>query len=146
MENQLASDAGIVQINYSPGRVHKVSGSMIQIKDNFGKIATYPLQKYARSNQDTCINQRPIVWEGEYVESGQIIADGPGTEHGELALGQNILVAYMPWEGYNYEDAILVSERLVQRRKTIANTLKNMISVNALEDMGIDYQRFIKCK
>ena len=113
LENQLASDAGIVQINYSPGRVHKVSGSMIQIKDNFGKIATYPLQKYARSNQDTCINQRPIVWEGEYVESGQIIADGPGTEHGELALGQNILVAYMPWEGYNYEDAILVSERLV---------------------------------
>ena len=68
LENQLASDAGIVQINYSPGRVHKVSGSMIQIKDNFGKIATYPLQKYARSNQDTCINQRPIVWEGEYVE------------------------------------------------------------------------------
>jgi DNA-directed RNA polymerase subunit beta len=113
LENQLASDAGIVLINYSAGRVHKVSGSVIQIKDNLGKIATYPLQKYARSNQDTCINQRPIVWEGEYVESGQIIADGPGTEHGELALGQNILVAYMPWEGYNYEDAILVSERLV---------------------------------
>jgi DNA-directed RNA polymerase subunit beta len=113
LENQLASDAGIVLINYSAGRVHKVNGDLIQIKDNFDKITTYPLQKYARSNQDTCINQRPIVWEGEYVESGQIIADGPGTEQGELALGQNILVAYMPWEGYNYEDAILVSERLV---------------------------------
>ena len=71
--------------------LHKVSGSLIQIKDNFGKITTYPLQKYARSNQDTCINQRPIVWEGEYVESGQIIADGPGTEHGELALDKIFL-------------------------------------------------------
>jgi DNA-directed RNA polymerase subunit beta len=113
LENQLATDAGIVVINYTDGKVKKVNSDFIEIEHTFGKRTLYPLQKYTRSNQDTCINQRPIVWEGETVESGQIIADGPGTEHGELALGQNILVAYMPWEGYNYEDAILVSERLV---------------------------------
>ena len=73
----------------------------------------YNLQKYVRSNQDTCINQRPIVWNGELIKSGQIIADGPGTEGGEIALGQNITIAYMPWEGYNYEDALLINERLI---------------------------------
>ena len=84
-----------------------------ELKANDGLETVYRLQKYTRSNQDTCINQRPIVWPGEFVYSGQIIADGPSTNDGELALGQNILIAYMPWEGYNYEDAILISQRLV---------------------------------
>jgi len=113
LENQLATDAGLVVTNYFDGKVDKVTSELIQIHNKFGKKVKHFLQKYKRSNQDTCINQRPIVWEGELVESGQIIADGPSTEHGELALGQNVLVAYMPWEGYNYEDAILVSERLI---------------------------------
>ena len=90
-----------------------MTSQIITIKTSNGKIITYPLQKYIRSNQDTCINQRPIVWQGEFVASGQIIADGPGTEGGEIALGQNIIVAYMPWEGYNYEDALLINERLI---------------------------------
>jgi DNA-directed RNA polymerase subunit beta len=113
LENQLAADAGMVVISYTNGYVCNVSNTSITIKDKFGKKTIYNLQKYIRSNQDTCINQRPIVWDGEYVQSGQIIADGPGTEGGEIALGQNILVAYMPWEGYNYEDALLINERLV---------------------------------
>ncbi|HIK29453.1 MAG: DNA-directed RNA polymerase subunit beta [Oscillatoriaceae bacterium SKW80] len=82
-------------------------------KAKFSNYIEYQLQKYQRSNQDTCLNQRPLVFEGDEVLAGQILADGSATEGGELALGQNILVAYMPWEGYNYEDAILISERLV---------------------------------
>ncbi len=87
--------------------IHPKTGEIIS------RETEYPLQKYQRSNQDTCLNQRPLVFEGEDVKVGQILADGSSTEGGELALGQNILVAYMPWEGYNYEDAILISERLV---------------------------------
>jgi DNA-directed RNA polymerase subunit beta len=113
LENQLAADAGMVTISYNEGYVLNVTSTLISIQDNIGKITNYNLQKYIRSNQDTCINQRPIVWKGEYVKSGQIIADGPGTEGGEIALGQNIIVAYMPWEGYNFEDALLINERLV---------------------------------
>ena len=99
LENQLATDAGMVVISYTDGQVVDVSNDYIVVKDNLGKETLYTLQKYKRSNQDTCINQRPIVWKGEYVTSGQIIADGPGTDGGETALGQNITVAYMPWEG-----------------------------------------------
>lgn len=113
LESQLAADAGLVIISYTDGYVTSVTSQLIIIKSNNGKVITYPLQKYIRSNQDTCINQRPIVWQGEFVTSGQIIADGPGTEGGEIALGQNIIVAYMPWEGYNYEDALLINERLI---------------------------------
>jgi DNA-directed RNA polymerase subunit beta len=113
LESQLATDAGMVVISYTDGQVIDVSNDYIVIRDNLGKETLYTLQKYTRSNQDTCINQRPIVWKGEYVTSGQIIADGPGTDGGETALGQNITVAYMPWEGYNYEDALLINERLV---------------------------------
>jgi len=113
LENQLATDAGMVVISYTTGYVKYVSSLFIVIKDKIGKETIYSLQKYIRSNQDTCINQRPIVWNGEFIKSGQIIADGPGTEGGEIALGQNIIVAYMPWEGYNYEDALLINERLI---------------------------------
>ncbi len=113
LETQLATDSGMVLISDVSGTVLVATSEKIIIRDFSGKLITYSLQKYARSNQDTCINQRPIVWAGETVAAGQILADGPGTEEGEIALGQNLLVAYMPWEGYNYEDAILVSERLV---------------------------------
>ena len=113
LETQLATDAGMVVISYTNGYVTYTSSKAITLTDHFGKKTIYALQKYIRSNQDTCINQRPIVWNGEYVKSGQIIADGPGTDGGEIALGQNIIVAYMPWEGYNFEDALVVSERLI---------------------------------
>ena len=104
----------MVVISRSDGEVTYVSATLIRIRDEHGVETEYVIQKYQRSNQDTCLNQRPIVFVGDRVRAGQIIADGSATEGGELALGQNILVAYMPWEGYNYEDAILISERLVR--------------------------------
>ena len=113
LEAQAARDSGMVIVSHSDGKVTYVSADRICITDEDGKEIVYSLQKYQRSNQDTCINQRPSVWLGEDVISGQVIADGAATEGGELALGQNILVAYLPWEGYNYEDAFLISERLV---------------------------------
>lgn len=114
LEHQLATDSGSVLMSKTSGIVKYVSSRLITISTVEKDCLNYKLYKYARSNQDTCINQRPLVWPNEKVESGQIIADGPGTNGGELALGQNLLVAYMPWEGYNYEDAILINERLVQ--------------------------------
>jgi DNA-directed RNA polymerase subunit beta len=113
LEAQAARDSGMVIISRTSGKVISVSSDRISILDLQDKEVNYVLQKYQRSNQDTCINQRPIVWSGEMVNAGQIIADGPATEGGELALGQNILIAYTPWEGYNYEDAFLINERLV---------------------------------
>ena len=92
----------------------EVTGASITVQyKNDGK-QTYKLSKFRRSNQDTCINQRPRVTEGEKFSRGTILADGPSTDHGELALGKNLLVAFMPWEGYNFEDAIILSERLVK--------------------------------
>ena len=114
LENQSATDSGSVLMSKVSGIVKYVSSRLITIHTFQKDCLNYKLYKYARSNQDTCINQRPLVWPNEKVASGQIIADGPGTNGGELALGQNLLVAYMPWEGYNYEDAILINERLVQ--------------------------------
>jgi len=113
LENQIAVDSGMAVISMQKGIVKYVSADKIVITDEFGKQYTYNLQKYDRSNQETCINHKPIVWVGESIEAGQIIADGPGIDSGELALGQNILVAYMPWQGYNFEDAILINERLI---------------------------------
>lgn len=115
LEPQIAVESGMVAISYITGYVKRVSSDIITLTSLTGIEIKYHLQKYIRSNQDTCINQRPIVWPGEFVYSGQVIADGPSTNDGELALGQNILLAYLPWEGYNYEDAILISERLVSR-------------------------------
>lgn len=114
LEAQAARDSGMVVLSQTNGVVTYVDANQIRIKTDHGPEITYTLQKYERSNQDTCLNQRPIVFVGDRVQAGQVIADGSATEGGELALGQNILVAYMPWEGYNYEDAILISERLVQ--------------------------------
>nr|BCG67712.1 RNA polymerase subunit beta [Haptophyceae sp. NIES-3900] len=115
LEAQAARDSGMVIVSRTSGKVLSVSSDKISLVDKEEKQIDYFLQKYHRSNQDTCINQRPIVWFGETVHAGQIIADGPATEGGELALGQNILIAYTPWEGYNYEDAFLISERLVYK-------------------------------
>ena len=115
LEAQAARDSGMVVVSRSDGEVTFVDADRIRVRDpQSGKDISYALQKYQRSNQDTCLNQRPIVFVGDKVIAGQILADGSATEKGELALGQNVLVAYMPWEGYNYEDAILISERLVQ--------------------------------
>jgi DNA-directed RNA polymerase subunit beta len=113
LEAQTARDSGMVIASMASGQVTYVSSDKICITDEEKNETIYHLQKYQRSNQDTCINQRPLVWVGENVNSGQIIADGAATENGELALGQNVLIAYVPWEGYNYEDAFLISERLV---------------------------------
>lgn len=113
LENQIAIDSGMTLNAQSSGIVNFVTANKIVIKENNGKKLTYKLQKYLRSNQQTCINHRPIVWKGQKIKSGQILTDGPAITNSELSLGQNVLVGYMPWQGYNFEDAILISERLV---------------------------------
>ena len=113
LENQIAIDSGATLNAYKSGIVQSVTSDQITITQDDGTEFKYPLQKYQRSNQETCINHRPIVWKGERVLSGQMLTDGPGINAGELALGQNVLIAYMPWQGYNFEDAILINERLV---------------------------------
>ena len=113
LENQIAIDSGMAIISKNPGIINSVTSKKITVIENSGKNVEYKLQKYQRSNQETCINQRPIIWPGEKIQSGQVITDGPGINDGELTLGQNVLIAYMPWQGYNFEDAILVNERLI---------------------------------
>ncbi|HLW61530.1 MAG TPA: DNA-directed RNA polymerase subunit beta [bacterium] len=115
MEYRAAIDSGAVVVAREAGVVDSVMGDAIVIKPDRGKERTYKLVKFQRSNQGTCINQRPIVEAGEHVDAGDVIADGPCTDQGEMALGHNVLVAFMPWEGYNYEDAILISERLIKK-------------------------------
>ena len=113
LEARAAKDSGMVAVSDVDGTVVRVVGEEITIQDKAGNLHVHQLMKYLRSNQDTCINQRPIVREGDEVKAGDVIADGASTDGGELSLGKNVLVAYMPWEGYNYEDAILLSERCV---------------------------------
>jgi DNA-directed RNA polymerase subunit beta len=113
LENQIALDSGMVINAQRAGIVESVTANKIVILEDSGRHYKYDLQKYQRSNQETCINHRPIVWEGEKIKSGQMLTDGPGIINNELSLGQNVLVAYMPWQGYNFEDAILINERLV---------------------------------
>ncbi|RCW78770.1 DNA-directed RNA polymerase subunit beta [Halanaerobium sp. DL-01] len=114
IEHKAAKDSGVVVIAKNSGTVSRVTANKILIKNDEGSIDSYKLLKFKRSNQGSCMNQRPIVEKGQRVEAGDIIADGPSTDKGELALGRNSLIAFMPWEGYNYEDAILISERLVK--------------------------------
>jgi DNA-directed RNA polymerase subunit beta len=114
VEFRAAVDAGDVILAEEGGVVEDVSAQDIVVREDSGRLRTYRLLKFRRSNQGTCINQKPIVEAGETVRKGQVIADGPSTDVGELALGKNLLVAYMPWEGHNYEDAIIISERLVK--------------------------------
>ena len=115
MEYKAACDSGVMILAKHAGVVETVTADNIVVRTADGKRDEYKLQKFLRSNQGTCINQLPIVFKGDEVEANQPIADGPSTDHGELALGYNIIVAYMPWEGYNYEDAILLSENLIKR-------------------------------
>ncbi|MDQ1486313.1 MAG: DNA-directed polymerase subunit beta, partial [Actinomycetota bacterium] len=114
MEFRAAVDAGDVVTSAKAGVVEEVSSDAITVTNDDGSRTTYRMAKFRRSNQGTCINQRPIVSEGQRLEAGQAIADGPCTDQGEMALGRNLLVAFMPWEGHNYEDAIILSQRLVQ--------------------------------
>lgn len=114
MEYKAAKDSGVCVLATKDGTVERATADDIIIRHDGGTLEKHKLLKYLRSNQGTCINQRPIVMKGERVEAGQIIADGPSTDHGELALGRNVLIAFMTWEGYNYEDAILISEKLVK--------------------------------
>ena len=114
IEYKAAMDSGVSVLAAESGVVRFVDADKIIIMGDDGREYSYELQKFKRSNQGTCINQRPIVKQGEYVSKRQTIADGPSTDQGEIALGRNILIAFMPWEGYNYEDAILISEALVK--------------------------------
>ena len=160
LENQIAIDSGFTIPAINSGIVSYVSANKIIVTQNSDKTLVYNLQKYQRSNQETCINQRPFVWVGDKVNSGQVLADGPGIDSGELALGQNVLIAYMPWHGYNFEDAILINERLVyediftsihiekyeveiaQTTEGVEKTTKNIPNLNSadlqyLDDEGI---------
>ncbi len=114
MEYRTAKDSGILVLAEDDGTIEKVTGDAITVKYKNGNTVTHKLRKFKRTNGGTCINQRPIVVEGEKVKKGDAIADGPATKNGEMALGKNVLIAFSTWEGYNYEDAILISERLVQ--------------------------------
>ena len=115
MEYKAAGDSGVVVIAKNSGTVTRVTAEEIRIsRSDGGGVDIYKLLKFKRSNQGTCINQRPIVSMGEEVEKGQVIADGPSTNEGEISLGKDVLVGFMTWEGYNYEDAILISEKLVR--------------------------------
>ena len=113
MELKAAIDSGVVVVAKRAGTVERVCADFVRVRRDDGEVDHYSLMKFARSNQGTCMNQRPIVKAGQRVEVGDVLADGPSTDQGEMALGRNVLVAFMPWEGCNYEDAILISERLV---------------------------------
>jgi DNA-directed RNA polymerase subunit beta len=117
MEYQAAIDSGQVVVAEKAGEVVSVTGISITIREEDGNERVYALRKFNRSNQSTCIDQRPVVWKGEHVEEGHVLVDSSSTEHGELALGQNVLCAFLSWEGGNYEDAILISEDLVRHDK-----------------------------
>ena len=114
IEYRVAHDSGVCTLAGEDGVVTYVSADLIKVKGDDGIEREYGLQKFVRSNQGTCINQKPVVKKGEVVKKGDTLADGPSTENGELALGRNILIGFMTWEGYNYEDAILISEELVK--------------------------------
>uniref|UniRef100_UPI0037DCA8C4 DNA-directed RNA polymerase subunit beta n=1 Tax=Methanobrevibacter smithii TaxID=2173 RepID=UPI0037DCA8C4 len=114
IEYRAAKDSGITVIAKNDGIVEKVTGDEIQIRNKKDELDVYHLRKFKRTNGGTCINQRPVVSTGEKVKAGELIADGPATKNGEMALGKNVLIAFTTWEGYNYEDAVLISERLVK--------------------------------
>ena len=114
IEYKAACDSGVVMLSKEAGIVERVTADEIVIRDEKGEKHYYHLSKFARSNQGTCINMHPVVSEGEEIKYRQVLADGPSTDEGEIALGKNVLIGFMTWEGYNYEDAILISERLVK--------------------------------
>ena len=130
LETIAVADSQVIIKSIKQGKVIHSSSKLIQIQDSFNDIITYYLQKYKRSNQNTNLNQQPIVSVGEQIYSNQIIADGSSTNEGELALGRNLLVAYMPWDGYNYEDAIVINERLIK---------ENILSSIYIKDYEVIY-------
>ena len=117
MEFKAGHDSGVVVLAKESGYVSKVSASYIEIKGDDKETHTYKLEKFIRSNQGTCFNQRPVVSAGQRIEKGDLLADGPSTDKGEIGLGKNVLIGFMTWEGYNYEDAVLISEKLVKEDK-----------------------------
>jgi DNA-directed RNA polymerase subunit beta len=131
MEAVVARDSGAVVIAKRTGVVEQIDGTRIVVRATEETDAArsgvdiYRLSKFQRSNQSTCINQRPLVKVGDKISAGDIIADGPSTELGELALGRNALVAFMPWNGYNFEDSILISERIVRTTSSPRSTSRN---------------------
>ena len=114
MEYRAGHDSGVCVLAKESGVVEKVDGDHVVIRDEFGERHTYKLSKFARSNQGTCINQRPVVSAGQKIDKGDLLADGPSTQMGEIGLGRNALIGFMTWEGYNYEDAVLLNEQLVK--------------------------------
>ena len=162
LESQIAIDSGMTLNAQVSGIIQSVTANKIILKSIHGKNFVYKLEKYLRSNQQTCINHRPSVWEGENITSGQILTDGPAIINNELSLGQNILVAYMPWQGYNFEDAILVNERLVydniftsihierykieidQNSEPLERTTKNIPNANPTEIQNLNDDGIIK--
>lgn len=139
IESHLAIESGSLLISFNKGIVRFVSSNSIWIRDNHGKTVVYKLDKFQSSNQSTIISHRPIVWVGEKVDIGSVIADGPSTDEGELALGKNVTVAYMPWGGYNYEDAIVVSERLVYENIFTSIHIEKLEIEIEDNDRGPDY-------
>jgi DNA-directed RNA polymerase subunit beta len=127
MEARAAQDSGHVILAKNAGTITALSGDMIEVTTKQGTVDVYRLNKYVRSNASTCINQKPVVLKGQKVDEGAVLADGPSTDKGELALGQNILVAFMPWQGYNYEDAIIISERLVHKDRYSSIHIENYV-------------------
>jgi len=127
IEAKAAYDSGHLAIAREAGEVIDVSGDKIEVLNKNNKIDVYELNKFVRSNASTCINQKVIITKGQKVKKGDVLADGPGTDNGELALGQNILVAFMPWQGYNYEDAIIISERLIQADRYSSIHIENYV-------------------
>src|SRR3989338_4137833 len=129
LEGKVARDSGVMVIAQESGTVEKVDASIVVIKDDKGEKYEYNLLKFAKSNQFTAINQHPIVQGGQKEKRGDVLADGPATRDGELALGRNLVVAFMSWEGANFEDAVGLSERLVK---------EDLFSSIHIEDFSID--------
>ena len=141
LERQVASDSGVCIVANNTGVVDSVDGGRIVIKVSSGdnvSVDIYNLVKYTRSNQNTCINQRPLVKKGDHVKAGDIIADGPSIDLGELAIGQNMRIAFMPWNGFNYEDSILVSERVVQEDRLTSIHIQELTCITRDTKLGME--------
>jgi len=141
LERQVASDSGVCIVANNAGIVDSVDGGRIVIKVSSGdnvSVDIYNLVKYTRSNQNTCINQRPLVKKGDHVKAGDVIADGPSIDLGELAIGQNMRIAFMPWNGFNYEDSILVSERVVQEDRLTSIHIQELTCITRDTKLGME--------
>jgi DNA-directed RNA polymerase subunit beta len=141
LERQVASDSGVCIVANNAGVVDSVDGGRIVIKVSSGdnvSVDIYNLVKYTRSNQNTCINQRPLVKKGDHVNAGDVIADGPSIDLGELAIGQNMRIAFMPWNGFNYEDSILVSERVVQEDRLTSIHIQELTCITRDTKLGME--------